>query len=209
MTAIRDELLARAECYGMCYDPQAVPRWSTGTVHAFEALLDDVPQIQFEGTCNLLEWAVDLAAIQPWPHEHLGDLAEAFWQNTMQVAPAILDYVKTLTGPYDIQGHSKGGPNGLCLGAYLTLAGYPPRTIVAFECARAGGRTLRNFLLNAGIRVVQTVTVNMYGRDIVTTLPPWGVDITEPIVLTVPDSYDIAQKHRLPGVIDGIRGLPE
>ena len=108
--------------------------------------------------------------------------------------------------PYDNVGHSKGGAEAPLFHGLMKERGHPPRRTVAFEPPRVGTQIFADYM--AGEDYTQTQTVNSDGADIVTLVLPLPAIYTRPpIVLTVPDGYDVATKHRMPGVIGGLKAL--
>ncbi len=85
--------------------------------------------------------------------------------------------------------------------------GHAPLATRAFEPPQVGGAVLRDYL--AGEDIAWTATVNAHGRDLVTQVPfgPDWCHECDPLLLTVPDCYDAATKHRIPAVLAAL-GAP-
>jgi len=189
-----------------CYE-NVPPTWSDpiNDVHVFIGMLSGgVHGIGFEGSQSLIDWIRDIQALPLFSFTHLklGPLHHGLYQTAASALPAITSYLSGLGWPdYVIYGHSKGAGEALIAAALLVDLGHPPLRVGAFEAPRVGTRMLRSVL--SGVDVVQTATRNVRGVDIVTRSPPWigFVDARDPIVLTVPNSFDIATKHRIPAVI--------
>ncbi len=185
--------------------PGVVPQWTNHmkTVHVFLSMVDGVHTVAFEGTTDLQEWLVDfLAAPSPFYTAEYGPVHFGISETMFSVADRIAAYFAGLGWPsYYVTGHSKGAGEAILFCAEMKRRGHPPLATRAYEPPQVGGVRLRDYLSDQDVK--WTATVNVHGRDIVTQVPfgdPW-THVNDPIPLTVPDTYDIPTKHRIPAVI--------
>jgi len=187
----------------------APQQWTNdaGDVHVFLSLLNGIHTLAWEGTTDFREWLVDFTALQVPAHDHpeLGPVHLGFLSNVTSVLMPIVKYLDSIGWPpFDNTGHSKGG-ECLIFHGLLKGIGHAPRRTVVFESPRVGGPKMRDYLAQDDI--AQTRTYNSSGPDLVTEVPfdhdEW-VDMREPMILDVPDSYGIPQKHKIPAVIEAL-----
>ena len=187
-----------------CYLPNLAPDWQNTekTCHVYKSVRNGVLTFAFEGTTDISEWLIDFDAlqIQTSPdHPAFGPLHLVYWNNVQAAVDLyILPTLQTLGFPsYYVAGHSKGAGEATETHAYLKWLGHPPLAVRAYEPPRVGGPLLAAYL--SGTDHEWTQTYNADGDDIVTTVPfpPKWAHIGSPIRLKVPDSYGIAQKHRI------------
>jgi Lipase (class 3) len=205
-------LLPYAEACARTYDGSAKPTWQDEykTVHSFLSTTPDgKPLITQEGTQSRLEWAIDgFAAPVLFPgHWEFGPLHAGFMRDALSVVDMIAHYLASQGWPeYDLGGHSKGGGEAPLIGALLKQRGHPPRRIVIFEPPRCGTWLLRKYL--ADVEIHGTEDINLSGPDAVTKVPPGPLyeDVTDLLELNVPETDDIATKHRIPAVIGALEG---
>lgn len=174
--------------------------------------LKQLPLFTFEGTLDWEEWLFRdflLLSAQTVEHPEFGVLHGGIAKGAFGVADAIESYLAANNYPnYDMVGHSKGGGEVLVEAAEMKRRGHPPRCVVAFEAPHVGTRVLADYC--ADLDETETATINAHGRDIVTTVP-WANPLTDWIsmkprlMLPVPDSYSVRDKHVIAGVIDGLK----
>lgn len=180
------------------------------TVHAFLSVQAGVHTIAFEGTSKFVEWLIDFMAIDNSVADHaaFGAVHRGFMRDVLLVGPAIANYLDGLGWPpFLVTGHSKGAAEALLFTAWMKQLGHPPLATWAFEAPRVGTAILRDYVDDLDIS--QTSTINAHGKDIVTRVPfefGW-VDVREPILLPVPDDYDIPTQHRMPAVVSSLQAL--
>ncbi len=173
------------------------------TVHVFLSMLDGIHTVAWEGTTDLQEWMVDFLALpNPFYTIEYGPTHFGITETMFSVVDAIDAYFKSLGyPPYLNTGHSKGGGESIVFHAEMKRRGHPPLLTRAYEPPQVGGKELRDYLGDQDIK--WTATVNVHGRDIVTQVPfgdPW-MHVNDPILLTVPDTYDVPTKHRIACIV--------
>ncbi len=204
--------LALARAAAACYAPGAVPTWQGDLrlVHVFHSVVDDVNCFAFEGTTDWQEWVVDFFALQVpvFDHPILGAVHAGYLLNVEAVIGNIIRQMSSLGWPpFYITGHSKGAGEGTLCTGLMKAIGHPPLATRVFEPPRVGGDRLKAFL--AADDLIWTQTWNADGADIVTLVPDgptWDHDGTR-LRLEVPDSYGIAEKHKIPAVIAALEAL--
>lgn len=213
MTIVLPTDLDLAKACAGTYEPSAVPQWQDAMklVHVHLSVIDGVHVIAWEGTTDWQEWIFSdfmALSIPLFEHASLGPLHLGLARDVLSVSPAIIAYLENLGWPpYVNTGHSKGAGEALIFHGVMKERGHPPLRTRAFEPPHIGTEALRTYL--GGEDIVETATHNHYGRDIV-TLVPWDLlvwtSVVERTVLTVPDTYDIPTKHRIPAVIAALEG---
>lgn len=191
------------------------PTWTSakGDVHSYLSQIGPFLCIAQEGTQSTLEWFDDFDAL-PVPLRgvpNAGPVHQGIRDTALEVFPQIVGYLTKLGWPkFVLTGHSKGGGE-VCLMAPLFKAlGHPPEAVCAFEPPLVGTKMLADYL--SDIPIIGTQTWNADGTDIVTRVGEIFAD-AEPVVpwlhLQVPDTLDIADKHRMPAVIAALSKLGE
>lgn len=195
------------------YAPDLVPWWvgAGGTCQLYRSVVGDKNVFTFGPTETFQEWMVDFFAVDVPVHAHplFGPIHLGLWLDSQE---AIVTIAATLAGlgwpSFYLADHSKGaGQSILAHAAMMSLARAPLAT-VAFEPPCVGGPALTRYL--AGQTIIYTETHNARGFDLVTDVPPppaWEHQ-GERVVLPVPDSFGIAQKHEWPAVLAGVEALP-
>ncbi len=197
--------LSLAEACAGTYVLGVVPQWTNHmrTVHAFLSMIDGVHVVAFEGTTDLQEWLVDFLALpEPFYTPEYGPTHFGITETMLSVSDSIEAYFAGLGfPPYYVTGHSKGAGEAILFHAEMKRRGHPPIATRAFEPPLVGSRRLRDYLSDQDVK--WTSTVNAHGRDIVTQVPfgDLWTHVNDPILLTVPDDYDIPTKHRIPAVV--------
>lgn len=197
-------------CAG-CY-AGATPQWEDAlkTVHVYLSEVDGVHTFAFEGTTDWQEWIIDFMALEVpvMGYPFLGPVHLGLMRDVLAVEPRIYQYLR-VNGwpPYYVTGHSKGAGEAILFTALMKQQGHPPLACRAFEPPQVGGHVLRDYL--SDVDVQWTCTVNGHGRDIVTRVPfgPTWSHVNDPVLLTVPDDYDIGTQHRIPAVIAALSAL--
>lgn len=186
------------------------PQWqdSVRLVHVYLSLVQGVHTIAFEGTTDWQEWVFsDFMAGQLILPEYLecGAVHVGFSRDVLAVIKPIQDYLRSIGSPeYYACGHSKGASEAILFAAFMKKSGFPPSAVWAFEPARCGGQHLLDYL--SDVPLSWTRTTNSEGDDLVTHVPfgPTWREVPDPLVLRVPDSDDLATKHRIPAVISAL-----
>jgi hypothetical protein len=210
--------LALAEVCAGTYQPGATPQWqdSVKLTHVYLQVVDGIHTIAWEGTTDWQEWLFsDFAAlaVPVFSHPQLGPVHAGMVRDVLSVKDAISAYLASIGWPpYYNTGHSKGAGEALLFHGLMLGDGHPPLCTRAYEAPRVGSWILKDYLAKEDIE--QTQTKNVHGADIVTLVPPALVasewcDVRTPIALTVPDDYSIAQKHRIPAVIEALQRLED
>ena len=210
-------LLPLAQASAACYAKGAIPTWQSSLrlVHAYHSLVQVgeawVNCVAFEGTTDWQEWAVDFFAVQVpvIEHQQLGFVHAGFLLNVQAVLGGIVKELGALGWPpFYITGHSKGAGEATLAAGLMKALGHPPLGVRVYEPPRVGGEALAAYLADQDFAWTQTW--NPDGRDLVTLVPEgpsWRHD--ERLVrLQVPDTYGIAQKHKMPAVLEAIGKLP-
>ena len=205
--------LPLAEAAAACYAPGATPTWQSEfrLVHVFHSVVLDTNCFAFEGTTDLAEWAVDFFALQVpvFDHPILGAVHAGFLLDVEAVIGNIIAKMSSLGWPpFYVTGHSKGAGEAILCHALLKALGHPPLATRAFEPPRVGSEKLKAFLADDDL--IWTQTWNADGADLVTLVPDgptWCHDGTR-LRLEVPDAYGIAEKHRIPAVLEALRRNP-
>lgn len=203
MTLIQDLAAAGAGTYS-----GAVPTWENEakTIHAYLSEVQGLPCIAFEGTSDLTEWLIDFLAAPITGNPVLGPVHYGIFRGVFEIVGHIAAYLDG-KGPYYVTGHSKGAGEAILFAALMKDMIRPPLACYAFEPPQIGGSKLRDYLSDVDVR--WTETRNVHGRDLVTQIPfgPDWCHVNDPIVLQVPDEYDIPTKHRIPAVIEALAKL--
>lgn len=204
-----NDLLTYAMAVNACYEDTAVPFWQDEAKlsHVFIVEIDGVPCFIPEGTIDWEEWVFrDFLAV-PVPirnHPALGDLHAGFAEGALAFLPVALKYLTdNRIAAFDIACHSKGAGEGAILAGLLKDAGFAPRKVRLFEPPMAGFDDLKAFL--ADIDIVSTQTYNAGGNDLVTEVAPGYKQVVDPVRLDVPNTDDIATKHKMPAVIGALQ----
>lgn len=205
-------LFPLANAAGACYVEPPAPTFENElkSCHVYESTVNGHPCFAFEGTTDIQEWIIDFLAIQVPVLQHpvLGWVHMGFWED---IGPCVDDIENRLhelgNPPFYITGHSKGAGEAILCHAALKVRGLTPLATRAYEPPSVGGPVLAQFL--AGDDLMWTQTFNREGPDIVTLVPggpTWSHD-GQCQRLVVPDNYDVATKHRIPGVMTGLINL--
>ena len=204
------DLLTYAQVVNACYDNTSQPTYqdASGLTHVYLVDVNGVPHFNFQGTLDAAEWINrDLEAIglQSFDHLQFGVLHDGFTRGAYGVVSQITDYlIKNNITNYTVGGHSKGAGEAQVATAELVYRNRPPKVLYLFEPPRAGTEKLRGYI--SSVEKYATQTYNTHGNDLVTEVPtePW-VHVVTPIRLRVPDSYDVATKHKVPAVIEALK----
>jgi lipase (class 3) len=212
-----------AACAGT-YALGAVPQWQSRDqrVHVYLSQIDGIHVIAHEGTTSwdnrtsLPEWLIDFDATPVLsPNSAYGHVHQGMMEDVLSIVDQIDAYLAGLGyPPYLLTGHSKGAGEVTLEHAEMKRRGHPPLATRAFEPPQVGGHALRDYLSDQDY--AWTCTVNAQGKDLVTRVPeglqlPFLTDwshIQDPIMLVVPDTYDVATKHRIPAVQEALAALP-
>ncbi|HTB47032.1 MAG TPA: hypothetical protein VK741_25670 [Acetobacteraceae bacterium] len=205
--ALLRRLAAPVSAAYAAYAARALPWFvsPSGTCQVYRALLGDVNVFSFGPTEDFREWLVDFLALDvPVKlHPSFGRVHLGFWDDMQDALAAITAALSGLGWPpYYFASHSKGNEHILA-GAVLTDSGHPPLAMACFEPPCVAGPDLTAFFQARQVPVLWTKTINATGADIVTQVPDgpaWQHQGVE-IMLTVPDSDGIAQKHEWPAVL--------
>ena len=207
MTVDPKSLLPYANTMAAIYADDSHPTWqnATKTAHVWlKRAPDGTLEIYFEGTTDIEEWMVDVFCIEVplLDHPKMGPVHAGFAADIAPLLDAIANAVDGFN--YIAIGHSKGGGEVLEFAGEMKDRGHPPTRVIAFEAPRVGTSIMRDYL--ADIDIVQTATRNIHGTDIICQVPvgPSYVDMRDPLILPVPDSFDIPSKHRMTGVLAGL-----
>lgn len=194
------------------YAVGAVPVWQddVDVVHVFLSEINGMHCLAWEGTHTFWEWVVDFMAIEVpiFSHPQLGPVHLGMARDVMSVIRPISSTLESLGWPpYLNTGHSKGAGEALIFHGVMKALGHPPLATRAFEAPRIGSSIMRAYVADQDI--IQTATHNYHGTDIVTKVVPGPTftDMRDPMILTVPDSYDIPQKHEIPAVLAALPPL--
>jgi len=208
--APRELALPLAQACADTYAPGTQPQWQDNVrlVHVYLSLVNGVHTVAFEGTTDWQEWVFsDFMVGQLILPEYVecGAIHVGFARDVLAVLKPIQEYLASVGNPpYYATGHSKGASESILFAAFMKKSGFPPAATWAFEPARCGGQALLDYL--SDIPLSWTRTTNAEGDDLVTRVPfgPSWREIPDPLVLEVPASDDLAQKHRIPAVIAGL-----
>jgi hypothetical protein len=198
-----------AEAVNACYESTAAPYWQDDDklTHVFIAEIDAVPCFIFKGTIDWQEWVFrdfDAVPVPVTNHPTLGFLHAGFARGALSFLPVALKFITDNSLPaFDISGHSKGAGEGEALAGLLKDAGYAPRKVRLFEPPMVGMPELRSAL--ADLDIVGTQTFNDDGNDLVTEVPPLFVQPVDLLRLKVPNDLSLADKHRMPAVIEALK----
>lgn len=213
------EIDLAAACAATYQAPQA-PLFTgrDNRVHVYLSMIDGVHTFAHEGTTawdgrtSLPEWFIDFDATpSESPGSAYGLVHQGIMLDVLSVVDQIEAYLAGLGWPeYDLCGHSKGAGEVTLEAAELKRRGHPPGSVRAFEPPQVGGLALRDYL--SSIDYAWTATINKDGRDVVTRVPeglqlPYFSDwshINDPILLVVPDSYDLPAKHQITTVQEAL-----
>lgn len=197
-----------------CYKVGSVPRWQNAakTCHVFASLVSaegagPVNVVTFEGTTDFAEWLEDFNPLEETNllEPQIGPVHGPSLANVREVGPGIFGWLKGLGWPpYYVVGHSKGAREAPLLHAMFKFMGHAPLATRLFEPPRVGGVKLARYLATDDVGGTQTF--NCHGSDIVTLVPdgPEWDDCVPLARVKVPDYFDIAAKHRMPGVAWGV-----
>ena len=205
------DLLSYAQIMSAIYSDDSAPTWQNElkTFHGFlRESPDGLPIVVVEGTTDLLEWMVDIFCVEVpvATYRDLGFVHAGMMADVLSVIDQIEAEIRTSGKQFRLVGHSKGAGEALLLAGALKNRGLPPSQVIALEAPRIATTDLQAYL--ADIDIVQTMTRNVHGSDIICQVPfgPTYVDMRAPQILPVPDSFDIPTKHRIAGVLAGLGG---
>ena len=179
--------------------------------HVYASQIEGRLCFSFEGTQATLEWLYrDLIVLNPETvaHPEFGAVHGGIAKGAWAVCDIFESYLNVAGNPpYALAGHSKGAGEAWLAAAEMKRRNRPPAFVAAFEGPHVGQQRLQEWCQD--ISGTETATINSHGRDIVTQFPLDWPSVKEPrLMLPVPDAYSIGTKHRIAGVIDGLRGLP-
>lgn len=205
-------LVPLAQAAFNCYALDGVPTFQNElrTCHVFESRVGGRPCFAFEGTIDIQEWIVDLCAFEVpvFNHLRLGPVHLGFWLDIEPVLDDIENRLQELGWPaYYLTGHSKGGGEAILAHGALKARNHGPLATRVFEPPCVGSAVLARYLV--GDNIMWTQTFNEEGDDIITLLPggPTWAQVGVRQRLIVPDTYSIAEKHRMEGVMTGLDNL--
>ena len=205
-------LLPLAQAQNATYSTSAPPEYEnfSKTAHVFHRVVCGMNAFIWEGTIDLAEWLQDFNPLEV-PDEYdpqIGLVHQPSLDNCRDIVPLLLDKLQSLGWPpFLVCGHSKGAREAPICHALMKAKGHPPLATRLFEPPRPGGRLLAEYIGGDDVRATQTW--NVHGTDIFTLVPdgdPLWCPAVTPLRYRVQDSYGIAEKHRMPGVIVGIQG---
>lgn len=183
--------------------------------HVFISQIEGRPCFTYEGTHDIEEWLWRdflVLGMTTFEHAEFGTLHDGIAKGALGTVDAIAGYLSEQGWPaFDLVGHSKGAGECLVAAAELKRRGHAPHFFASFEAPHVGTGKLRDYM--ADINGIETATYNSHGRDLVTCVPwstpiiGWG-SMKDRIQLAVPDTYDLATKHRIPAVLAAVRSLP-
>jgi hypothetical protein len=207
-----------------CYDSSIAPTFQNEErlCHVYQSVvtipgIGEINDFSFEGTSDFEEWVVDFVAgpVLSTQHPQAGPVHAGYLLDVQSVLGDITAAISALGGPpFTISGHSKGAGEAIICTMLLKAAGLSPLATRAFEPPRVGGPELNAYLANDDI--VWTRTRNKWGSDLVTLVPAGPLSLIPPstwlhtgkmTLLTVPDGYNIATKHRIPAVLAAVQAL--
>lgn len=206
-------LLPLAQAAAACYVTDVAYTWQNKAkvAHVIASKVNGVLTFAFAGTEDWQEWIVDFFAVQVPVVQHLqlGAVHAGFFIDALAaVNECIYPMLKSLNfPPFYISGHSKGAGEGEVAHGLLKAMGHVSLATRLYEPPRVGGLMLRNFIGTDDLSWTQTT--NATGDDFVTCVPI-GLSWWHPNdakVLVVPDTYDLAEKHRIPVVLEAIGEL--
>lgn len=208
------DLLPYAQVVSDCYDPSSVPTWQDADklTHVYQVVMNGADHFNFQGTLDPAEWInrdFDAIGLESFEHPLFGLVHDGFARGAMAMVPHIVSELqRSGRKMFTIGGHSKGAGEAQIAAAELKRLGYPPAAVYLFEPPRAGTATLKSYL--SDIPVFATQTFNAEGADLVTEVPGWPWENVTPLSrLQVPDSDDIATKHKIPAVISALQAASQ
>ncbi len=207
-----------------CYDSAIQPTFQNAErlVHIYQSVvtipsIGEINDFSFEGTSSFEEWIVDFVCgpIESTQHPQAGPVHAGYLLDVQSVIGDIAHAIGALGNPpFTISGHSKGAGEAIICTMLLKGAGLPPLATRAYEPPRVGGPQLNAYLANDDIG--WTRTTNKNGSDLVTLVPAGPISLIPPgawlhtgkmTLLTVPDSYGVAEKHRIPAVLAALQAV--
>ena len=203
-------LLDCAIACNMCYRSEVVFSWENAsrTTHVLQLVVQGLTTFAFAGTMDGEEWGLDIMAI-PVPvygYPAIGKVHAGFMVGAIAaVREFILPTLRAMGHPqFRLTGHSKGAGEAGIADGLLRQGNEAPASTILFEPPLYGGSDLAD-LQRTGL-VEWTETHNCWGPDVITGVPigsHWKRH-APPILLSVPDSADPAEKHKMPAIIAAI-----
>ena len=178
------------------------------TCHSFQSVVDGINCFAFEGTWDWQVWITDFSAAPIITHPEFGPVHAGYFLTLIPVVDDIEARIRALgCPPFYLTGHSAGAGEAILAAAQLKYRGLKPLAVRAFEPPVVGSSILWDYLSDVDFSWTQTK--NDCGADLVTLVPfgpPWS-PAPNKIALTVPNSDDLAAKHRMPAVIAALSEL--
>lgn len=199
-----------------CYDETIKPTWSarshvylTGATN-IPGVLDGTPIFSYEGTASDKDWLINFCAL-PWAemqHPEVGLIHLGWHESVVSTFQYLVDYLSARNWPpFMVSGHSKGAAEAGLATLEFTLMGHPPLATRLYEPPKFGSILVTRKLAPYDVRWTQTT--NDWGPDKITLVPDgliWDHLINR-VELIVPNHLDIAEKHKMPAVLESISKL--
>jgi hypothetical protein len=198
-----------------CYD-NTPPTWSADShvyltfAKGLPGIPDGTPIFAYEGTASGMDWLVNFTAIPYDIHDHpeVGPVHLGWRNSVLSTLPHLVDWLAAHGWPqFVLTGHSKGAAEAALAATEFLLMGRPPLAVRLYEPPKVGTIVLTDKLRLLNLRWTQTS--NKWGVDRITLVPefdPW-THLDNRVDLIVPDSLDLAAKHRMPAVLDAMQRL--
>lgn len=200
-------LLPFAQASSACYVAGAAPTFKNAfdTCHCFQSTVNGVVTFAFEGSWDWEVWLTNFAAVPIITHPRFGPVHSGYLLTIIPVLDQIEAKLRSMGGPpFYLTGHSAGAGEAILAAAQLKYRGLRPEAVRAFEPPVVGSETLWTYL--ADCNLAWTQTRNDDGSDIVTLVPfgpPW-CQAPNKVVLPVPDTLGVVEKHKIPAVLAAI-----
>jgi hypothetical protein len=188
--------------------PDCVMIWQSPdkACRMYHKLVDETDTFFAPGTVNFAGWVQDFNPMEV-PDSYAPEIGPVHAPTLRDVRSCLPVMMALLNGrPCRLVDHSLGARVGFVMHAAMKSLGIPPLLGLHMEPPLAGGPGLINYL--AGENIIATQTYNEEGSDIVTNVPVNGPTWRQwsPLLrLQVPNSFSIADKHRMTGVLTGMQ----